>query len=195
MNWDKFMVGQNQEELQNENLSKAQKFKCPDCWKMVDSSMTKCPICGLSMEAAKEGKVTKKKIRREGDLTPKQILYTLAVVLLVPLFFLIIENKFCNGVHSPATAIQRPEHDAETAYYMSQKFVKKNIKTPSTAEFPMYGRGDGEVKVRTINNDEYSVHAYVDAQNLFGAMVRSEYTCELKYTGNHNWELVKLTIE
>jgi hypothetical protein len=39
----------------------------------------------------------------------------------------------------------------------------------------------------------YTVRGYVDAENSFGASIRSQYTCEIHGNGNGNWTLVSLT--
>lgn len=71
-------------------------------------------------------------------------------------------------------------------YKASQKFVKKQLKAPSTATFPNFG--DEEV---VVAGDErrYSVFAYVDAENSFGAKIRSKYMCNLKDDGNGGYEV------
>lgn len=76
------------------------------------------------------------------------------------------------------------------AYDMAQVFVKRRLKTPATADFPSYIN----VKVYNINNQKYyyGVRGYVDAQNQFGATVRHQYVCEMKYKGNGEWRVTNL---
>ncbi|WP_159599305.1 DUF2510 domain-containing protein [Agromyces humi] len=51
--------------------------------------------------------------------------------------------------------------------------VKQNLKAPATADFESSARG----------RSPWIVTGYVDADNAFGALVRSQYTCEVKISG------------
>jgi len=82
------------------------------------------------------------------------------------------------------------------ASVMCEYFVKKQLKAPSTAKFPHYW----ELEITTYGKNEgvkdaFRVKGYVDAQNGFGAMIRSNYICDVQYIGNDNWNLINLTIE
>lgn len=76
------------------------------------------------------------------------------------------------------------------AFVMSHQYVEAQLKAPSTAKFPWYD----ESFVADLGNDTYRVTAYVDAQNGFGAMIRSYYVCELQYAGNDSWKATKCVI-
>lgn len=69
--------------------------------------------------------------------------------------------------------------DSTMAYIMSQRFVERELKAPRTAKFPSF-HADG-VRVRDLNGCRFSVTAYVDAQNSFGAMMRTNYTITMEY--------------
>lgn len=66
-----------------------------------------------------------------------------------------------------------------TAFVMSQGFVKRQLKAPSTAAFP-YITADG-VKVAKFGSCQFAVIAYVDSQNSFGAKIRSRYAMKVRY--------------
>jgi hypothetical protein len=38
------------------------------------------------------------------------------------------------------------------------------------------------------------VWAYVDAQNRFGATIRTRYWCEVEYIGNDMWRLIDIDL-
>lgn len=61
------------------------------------------------------------------------------------------------------------------AYVLSQEQVKRRLKAPITADFPSY------TKVRVLTSGECSseIVGYVDAQNAFGAMLRTHYVAKL----------------
>jgi len=76
-----------------------------------------------------------------------------------------------------------------SAYTMAEQFVQKQLKAPTTAKFPY--SNDAE-----INYDEttkvWTIKSYVDAQNSFGAMIRTTYTAKVKYLGDDKWGLVNI---
>ena len=76
------------------------------------------------------------------------------------------------------------------AFVKSQTFMKRQLKAPSTASFPYIT--DSEVKVSHQGNGKFLVKAYVDAQNSFGAQIRTHYLCELQDKGDGTWSLISL---
>lgn len=78
---------------------------------------------------------------------------------------------------------------SEDAYFMSQEFLKKRLKAPATAKFPDYS----EAYVHYLGDSIYTVVAYVDAQNTFGALLRNNYHCSLKYEGD-NWSAITVEL-
>ncbi len=78
------------------------------------------------------------------------------------------------------------DDDKIAAFYMSQKFVQQQLKAVSTAEFPEYNTSD----VQTTE-DGYRVSSYVDAENSFGAKLRTNYVCKLHKIGER-WYLDNL---
>lgn len=57
------------------------------------------------------------------------------------------------------------------AFLMAKSFIKKGLKSPSTAEFANIS----ESVVVTPSVDFWKVTSYVDSQNGFGAMIRTEF--------------------
>jgi len=68
------------------------------------------------------------------------------------------------------------------AWIDCRSFVTKNLKAPSTAEFPL-SNADG-VRITRLASGRWSVVGFVDAQNGFGAMLRHDFTCEMTYSGD-----------
>lgn len=64
-----------------------------------------------------------------------------------------------------------------SAGYMAEKFVRDRLKAPSTAKFPWYE----ESSVTISGECEFVIRSYVDAQNSYGAMLRSDYVVKLEY--------------
>lgn len=69
------------------------------------------------------------------------------------------------------------------AFYMSHVFVKRILKAPSTAEFPV----PSEASVTNVEDSVFVVKCYVDAQNSYSAMIRSYYYAKIKYLGDDQW--------
>ncbi len=72
------------------------------------------------------------------------------------------------------------------AFFMSQEFVKKKLKVPSSAKFPVFRSSD----VTVIYDDDtrkYTVLAWVEAQNPFGVYLRSSYMCTLWPAEGNLW--------
>ena len=78
------------------------------------------------------------------------------------------------------------------AYVMIQADVRRSLVAPSTAEFPWrYGAG-----TRYIGNCVYQVNGYFDAQNGFGAMLRSTFTGTIRYfPESGSWQTQSLHIK
>lgn len=65
--------------------------------------------------------------------------------------------------------------------YYAKEYVKQRLKAPSTAEFPGTVLEIGEWKV-SRNKDVVTVRSYVDSQNSFGAMIRSNFAVQMSYS-------------
>lgn len=69
------------------------------------------------------------------------------------------------------------------AYNTARQFVAQQLRSPSTAEFP----SSSNTTISSYGECSFSISGYVDAQNGFGAMVRSHYTAEITRNGEHGW--------
>lgn len=67
------------------------------------------------------------------------------------------------------------EHDA---WVCAQNIVKEELKSPSTADFCSYP----DASITNMGNDRYMVEGYVDAENSFGAEIRTDFTVTLTLT-------------
>ncbi|MBC7554354.1 MAG: hypothetical protein H7257_10285 [Taibaiella sp.] len=103
-------------------------------------------------------------------------------------------NSISNENRQDRQTVSSPQNPSHTeAYTISTNFVKDNIVSPTTADFPFE-----PINVKNINN-KYIVCSYLDAQNEYGAKIRQEYICLLDYNGGgwsrqSNWTLLALTI-
>jgi hypothetical protein len=94
------------------------------------------------------------------------------------------------GLAALATTVE-PRPDAEpstpseqqertTAIAQAKRCVAALLKSPSTAVFPA---DEAEYVAYDVGKD-WTVRGYVDAQNSFGAMLRSTWKCELRIKDN-----------
>jgi len=90
------------------------------------------------------------------------------------------------------TKTPRPDIGGDTmAYFMCQDFIEPRLVAPTTAKFP----SSSEVSIVRLSDQQeeaYQIIGYVDAQNKFGAMIRTYYICEITYLGNDRWSLEAL---
>lgn len=69
------------------------------------------------------------------------------------------------------------------AYVHAKQVVRRLLKAPASATFGSYG----ESKVRLADTGKFAVSGHVDAQNSFGAMIRSHYACVMTVNTSKKW--------
>lgn len=82
------------------------------------------------------------------------------------------------------------EGDRVGAALTCEKFVKDRLKAPASAGFPTVS---GQTIVSTGNR--WKVESHVDADNGFGANVRTEYVCVVTYEGDGSWRLQQMDMQ
>lgn len=75
------------------------------------------------------------------------------------------------------------------ARIICKRFVTDQLKAPSSAQW-------SSLPETTVSKNGYTfrVLGWVDAQNNFGAQVRSNYNCLTTYSSNGDWKLDDLNI-
>lgn len=105
------------------------------------------------------------------------------------IFRLIIVLTLTAGCVSSDSTDDRSEQIE--AYIMSQEFVTDRLQSPGTADFPWF---DSAMIERT-SESEFEITSYVDSQNLFGGVIRTDYHAVLRrHDDPRRWELVDLKI-
>ena len=75
---------------------------------------------------------------------------------------------------------------------MSQEFVSRNLRAPATAVYPDWTEANCKA---TRDGDIWTVRSYVDSQNGFGALIRSNYITEMVYhPDKDSWTLVDIAL-
>lgn len=79
---------------------------------------------------------------------------------------------------APSPAVAAAPTDGEI-YVDAKAIITKALKAPSTAKFP-----SSSYATITRYSDGYKVSSYVDSENSFGAMLRSEWSVMFAYVGD-----------
>lgn len=104
-------------------------------------------------------------------------------------------KEFLNRVKNKEQIVRNNEQNCKNetlAYLISQSFVEKSLKSPSTAVFPNISK-EG-ISVQYLGECTHEVFAYVDAQNSFGGMIRTRYYARVRYDERADtWHLEELS--
>lgn len=155
--------------------------------KQVSSKLINCKECGHSVSK------TAKVCPGCGAKLPKQIGVLGWFILLA--FTVLIVKCTSSSVHNSERNIT-PEEQGRAllesrlsdAKYQCREFVSNSLKAPSTAKFQDYN----DFYASPNGPGYYRVEGYVDSQNSFGAMIRTNFACELKRSDSGQWLLVNL---
>lgn len=149
-------------------------INCPECKKEVSDLAKTCPHCGYQLIKDKVQKTniqSKKPKKESGCLT----LFVIGVVLI--LIFYIIGSIGDNSSSSNSTSTNK-----FLAYNYAEDFVEKKLKSPSTAEFP--GVTEKDKHITDLGGGKYEINSWVDSQNGFGAMIRTNFSCTIIFEGD-----------
>jgi len=87
-------------------------------------------------------------------------------------------------------ALEEAEIDRSVAAFINCKeLIKRRLKAPSTADFPW--SADSTQR----EGQTYVVFSYVDSQNGFGAMLRSQWQCKIRFIGGDDLSLSSWQLE
>jgi hypothetical protein len=102
------------------------------------------------------------------------------------------ENLEAMQQERAARIAEKECYSSSSAYSMSRKFVEVALKSPATARFPDIS----SVEVKALGGCMFSVRAYVDSQNGFGAMIRTGYLATLVYFKKEGeWRLMDMKMQ
>lgn len=142
-----------------------------------------------SQEFNKLSKEEKKKVPfKELPKANKIAMIVVLSVFALLLFTCVGTCSHCSSGSSSSSGIDTSDIEI-TAKVLSESAVKSLLKAPSTAQFP-----SEEVRVFLIADSSVVIKGAVDAQNSFGAMLRSSYYVKLKwhndYKNTDNWQIL-----
>lgn len=152
--------------------------RCSECGTVVSTTAQTCPTCGAKVNNPTPNSALPFWKR---DLFGGNSVKVLIGVLV--LFFVISKMT---GVTSTNTC-----EDKTRAWIEAKDFVTMALKAPSTADFA----SRGESRINYLGDCKHEVMGYVDAQNSFGAKIRSEYDATVQYNkANDRWLLLNIKI-
>jgi hypothetical protein len=147
--------------------------KCRECGREISDQATACPHCGVPMRAA---------VPRDTEAEKKKSQGCLGGCLTVVVVLAILGSLSGKGGSSSASP-ERDQNSAVAAWTMCEEFVKRQLRAPATADFP-WGY---DQFTRRESDSVWVVTSYVDAQNAFGAKIRNNFVCRVRWTGGDNW--------
>ena len=110
--------------------------------------------------------------------------------VVIALFVLIVAAPAAYNALFPdqAEAHQaKQDQEKKDAYVYAREIVKEQLKVPSSAEF----QKAYEVSVVEVGDAKYSFQFWVEAENSFGAKVRTTYNCTMQRKDG-KWHLMRL---
>ena len=114
---------------------------------------------------------------------PNELSWTGAIVIVVTILGLIIGIVQCvNPNKSKQEDMDSYGHIKKDAQFIAKYEISNRLKAPSTAEF------EWNPTTNRIG-DSWTVSGYVDAQNSFGAMIRSNYSIKITFSSKDDYKV------
>lgn len=160
---------------------------CTDCGSPTLENSTCCPKCGVIQIDTQS---TASSMGISGKKKPQNVPTSVVISILFAVIAVISYNVW-EGDSSSSAAKKNPmkEDNSIMAWAMSHEFVNRGLKAPLTAKYSSFL----DSNVYNEGNQKYTVDAYVDSQNSFGASLRQYYRCQLEYiVSTEKWHLTNL---
>lgn len=155
-------------------------IKCPECGNDVSTEATACPKCGCPIKKQK----IEPKPQQETQPVNQQNSSTgsgcgTVILVIIAIIAAILMLVTCSGGSSSKSSNDWNTESWAKSY--AQIIVKDNLKAPSTAKFCNTAR---EMTAKNMGGSKWKVTGWVDAENSFGAMIRSDFEVVLELNSN-----------
>ncbi len=153
-------------------------YLCSACNRGFPEPRTQCPKCGVRFgEPLSETNMS----RPPSGPPPKPASGGTNFVVMIVVTMLLVFGCLGALALQGMTRGSRPPAapDRISAWVDCRTFVQQNLKAPTTAQFP----SSNEATIVRLNTGRWSVLSYVDSENSFGAMIRSDWGCQISYNG------------
>lgn len=152
------------------------KDNCPKCAKPILPAASNCLHCGYALRSEARYRIGSK---QKDQAYKKTVVPAMLMMAFIAIGFLIFmrgggEEDKCGT-----------ELDALS---YAQILVTNRLKAPSTADFG----GWGNARLRKLECGRWMVMDYVDSQNGFGAMIRTNFSVIVRRTGKRKWEIEEI---
>ncbi len=108
----------------------------------------------------------------------KRLILGSAIFFFFTMIFALGDSGDNHSSQTQQASTQKQEESLDDfgAYLQGQYYVKQALKSPATAEFPQT-----DFLVNRLDDNRFEVVSYVDAQNSFGALLRTSWSVIFKY--------------
>lgn len=142
--------------------------RCTECKGKISNAAEICPHCGIKRDVEALGKEFKASREKSGK-SNRRIIKLLMIAVGI--------TWLLSSLAGPGAP--RCPHTDISAYLELENQIKKRFKSPSTVKFSSFR----EAKILQIDCYSYEIIAYADAQNSFGATVRSDVSGKVVFVG------------
>lgn len=120
-----------------------------------------------------------KKVVKRNAITDHPFLSLLFILIGFTVIFGVLENSLRNSTSIPRDV--RLERDYRVAVFgCAKNELLTMLKSPSTADFPSASDSFAVDFVQSNKNSiQFNASSFVDAENSFGAVTRSNFSCEV----------------
>lgn len=180
-------------------------IECPDCRKQISEVAPACPNCGRPQGAFAPSSsapvsvshsnppVKVSETSKETTDAVKGCFGCFGLIVIGSILFSVFTSVACPSQTSKGSPT--PEAPSETmAFIQCKDFVKARLKSPGSADFPW-----ADFKYAKRGPASFTIQSYVDSQNSFGALIRTNWVCRVTHKRGEvadigNWTLDDLSL-